>query len=94
MYPQSMFRAKIRKNITIFHLKIIIFTAVKYHCILHGHVFVMYLRTLTGSFVNRYTFSIEKEFISVQQITCLNLKRLKLCSEDKVFCNAQVSVTF
>ena len=30
-----------KKKITIFHLKIIIFTAVKYWCILHGHVFVM-----------------------------------------------------
>ena len=29
------------KNIIIFHLKIIIFTAVKYHSILHGHVCVM-----------------------------------------------------
>ena len=29
------------KSITIFHLKIIIFTAVKYHSILHGHVCVM-----------------------------------------------------
>ena len=29
------------KNITIFHLKIIIFTVVKYCNILHGHVFVM-----------------------------------------------------
>ena len=29
------------KNITIFHLKIIIFTVVKNHCILHERVFVM-----------------------------------------------------
>ena len=35
------FRAKIRKNLKIFHLKIIIFTAVKNRCMLHGHVFVM-----------------------------------------------------
>ena len=35
------FRAKTEKNIIIFHLKINIFTAVKYCCILHGHVFVM-----------------------------------------------------
>ena len=48
MYPQSMFRAKIRKNITIFHLKIIIFTAVKNHCILHGHIFVLYKLVFTG----------------------------------------------
>ena len=31
------------KNITIFHLKINIFTSVKYCCILHGRVFVMAL---------------------------------------------------
>ena len=41
MYPQSMFGAKIRKIIINFHLKINIFTAVKYCCILHGCVFVM-----------------------------------------------------
>ena len=33
--------SKNKKNIAIFHLKIIIFTAVKNCCILHGHVFVM-----------------------------------------------------
>ena len=41
MYPQSMFWSKNKKNITIFHLKIIDFTAVKYCSILHGRVFVM-----------------------------------------------------
>ena len=41
MYPQSMFKAKIKKNIITFHLKIIIFTAVKNHCILHELVFLM-----------------------------------------------------
>ena len=42
MYPQSMFQAKIRKKKnTIFHLKIIYFTAVKNCSILHGRVFVM-----------------------------------------------------
>ena len=29
------------KNIKSFHLKLILFTAVKYHSILHGHVCVM-----------------------------------------------------
>ena len=48
MYPHIMFLAKIRKNITIFHLKIIVFTAVKNCSILHGHVFVMPLN-ITGS---------------------------------------------
>ena len=41
MYPQSMFLAKSMKNIKIFHLKIIAFTAVNNCCILHGRVFVM-----------------------------------------------------
>ena len=41
MYPQSMFLAKIRKIFKKFHLKMNIFTAVKYCCILHGRVFVM-----------------------------------------------------
>ena len=41
MYPRSMLTAKKnKKNITLFHLKIIHFTAVKNHCVLHGHVFV------------------------------------------------------
>ena len=40
MYSQSMFEQN-KKNVTIFHLKIIIFTAVKNCCILYGHVFVM-----------------------------------------------------
>ena len=30
-----------KKHITIFHLKVIIFTAVKYYSILHGRVIVM-----------------------------------------------------
>ena len=41
MYPQSMFWSKNKKNITTFHLKIVIFIAVKYCSILHGHVCVM-----------------------------------------------------
>ena len=35
------FEQKIEKNITIFNLKIIFFTAVKYCCILHGPVCVI-----------------------------------------------------
>ena len=42
--------SKNKKTITIFHLKIIIFTAVKYCCILHGRVFVM---AKPSSFVTR-----------------------------------------
>ena len=41
MYPQSMFGAKIK--IISQYLKIIIFTAVKYHSILHMRVCVMRL---------------------------------------------------
>ena len=37
-----MLTAKIRINITIFNLKIIISTAVKNHCVLHGPVLVMF----------------------------------------------------
>ena len=40
MYPQSMFRAKIRKISDFFLLKIFIFDNFKNLCILHGHVFV------------------------------------------------------
>ena len=36
------------KNITIICLKIIIFTAVKNHSILHGHVIVMHLNRFGG----------------------------------------------
>ena len=42
------FRAK-KKNIIFFHLKINIFTAMKYCCILHGRVFVMYGNICTVS---------------------------------------------
>ena len=43
MYPQSMFSAKIKKNITFFHLNIIFFTTKKNCSILHGCVFVMHV---------------------------------------------------
>ena len=33
--------SKNKKNITLIHLKIIIFTVLKNHSVLHGHVFVM-----------------------------------------------------
>ena len=39
--PTIYVLSKNKKNITIFHLKIIIFTAVKNCCILHGRVFVI-----------------------------------------------------
>ena len=41
MYPQFMFKSKNKKNITIFHQKIIIFTALKNLSILHGHFIVL-----------------------------------------------------
>ena len=43
MYPRSMFLSKNKKNITLFHLKFIIFKAVKNLSILHGRVFVLVL---------------------------------------------------
>ena len=39
--PTIYVLSKNKKNITIFHLKITIFTAFKNRCILHGRVFVM-----------------------------------------------------
>ena len=41
--PTSYVLSKNKKNIAPFHLKIIIFTAVKKRSILHGRVFVMYV---------------------------------------------------
>ena len=41
VYPPSMFLSKNKKIITIFHLKNMIFTAVKNRWMLHGRVFVM-----------------------------------------------------
>ena len=43
MYQQSMLRANIRKIITIFRLKIIIFTAIKNRSILHRRVIIVIL---------------------------------------------------
>ena len=43
------FEKKIRKNIKNYHLKMNIFTAVKYYCILHGRVCVMLLDILRYS---------------------------------------------
>ena len=42
MVPTINVLSKNKKNIKKFHLKIIIFTAVKYCSILHGHVCVMF----------------------------------------------------
>ena len=41
MFPQSMFFSKNKKSIKTFHVKILIFTALKNRSVLHGHVFVM-----------------------------------------------------
>ena len=52
------------KNITIFHLKIIFFTSVKYHSILYGRVFVMYkqnLACLTSALCEAKTHSSERK---------------------------------
>ena len=50
MYPQYMFRAKNMKIVNN-QLKIAIFTAVKNHCILHGHVSL----TATGLATHTHT---------------------------------------
>ena len=41
MYSQSIVLSKNKKNVTIFHLKIIVFTAVKNRSILHKRVIVI-----------------------------------------------------
>ena len=41
MYPQCMFRAKIRTKLKNNQLKIVIFTAIKIRSILHRHVIIM-----------------------------------------------------
>ena len=43
MYPRSMFFGKNNKNITFVQLNIIIFTALKNCCLLHGRVCVMHM---------------------------------------------------
>ena len=56
MYPRSMFCEKHKKNITIFHLKITIFTAVKNLNILHGIVSVM--ESVMFNMVEKHTCTI------------------------------------
>ena len=46
--------SKNKKNITIFHLKVIIFMAVKSHGILHGCVFVMELLLMDTYILHSY----------------------------------------
>ena len=46
VYPHSMFLVEIRKILLFFHLKIYIFTALKYCCILHWSVCVMVAKLL------------------------------------------------
>ena len=53
MFPQPMFLAKIRKIFKKNHLKMNIFTAVKYCCILHGRVCVM---ELINNLISTYYF--------------------------------------
>ena len=63
MYPQSMFGAKIKKTHNIFHLKMIVSTALKNCFILHERVFVMsilastsLIRECTVLLLSAYTF--------------------------------------
>ena len=55
MYPTINILSNNKKNITIFHLKIDIFTAIKYCCILYGHVCVMHTR-LQGRLIDAFVF--------------------------------------
>ena len=47
MFPTINVFRKVKKSIIFFHLKINIFTAVKYNSIMYGHVFVI-------TFASRY----------------------------------------
>ena len=58
--PTIYVLSKNKKNVSFFHLKITIFTAVKYCSILHGHVCVMYLKTKT-----HVSFAVTAKLISV-----------------------------
>ena len=61
--------SKNKKNIIIFHLKIIFFTAMKNHCILHGHVIVM----LRGSYVGCSSCDIN---LCINLVSLITLVRL------------------
>ena len=65
MYPQSMFFSKNMKNIEQFHLKMNIFTAVKYCCILHGRVCVMHIIILLFAYTeSRFSHDV-KNYIQI-----------------------------
>ena len=63
------------KKVKIFQLKIVIFAAVKYRCILHGRVFVMrYNRTPNNFAVNMKNGMIEfKKYISLLSLSSVNI---------------------
>ena len=63
--------SKNKKNITIFHLKIIVFTAVKNRLILHGHVFVMYI-------IRKPVFGTATE--DVLEISDLGIRGIVICT--------------
>ena len=66
MYPQSMFRAKNRKNIKKTLLKIFQFLQLKNLCILHGRVFIT-LRKIFPCNVQRF-------FSAVKTKKCIRTK--------------------
>ena len=65
MYPQSMFWAKIRKNIKIFPMKSLIFTDEKNFCILHGQVFVMGSNIVLSAFHHHIIYLFIYLFIKI-----------------------------
>ena len=65
--------SKNKKNITIFHLKIIIFTAVKSSWLMHGRVFVMQNVCCNHPEIHKRSISIENFVRKVQ----MELKRVK-----------------
>ena len=76
MYAQSMFSAKIRKINTIFHPKVIVYTAVKNCSILYRSVIVMdvFQFTLLSNSDSAFIFIIEIFFFLLRVSCVLKLK--------------------
>ena len=74
VYPRSMFWAKIRKNITFFHLKIIIFTTVNCCSKLHGDVRVMLMMVIDTTCSNVSVLSFRPMTAPFKRFTLSTLK--------------------
>ena len=65
VYPRLCFKHKKKRKYHLFHLKISIFTAVKYYSILHGHVCVMCWRTVANGVSFRAFTSVRTSSFSI-----------------------------